>query len=106
MIINYLHIVSVIFLPIKTNSPLVVNSDAVLSRTIADEFFQTIRRRNAKIVNCFGVVQHSQFSQCNLLNVGWQFPRAREIVDFLGFGIFERFNHAEILGRNVLEVKI
>ncbi len=104
MIINYLHIVSVLFLPIKTNSPLVVNSDAVLSRTIADEFFQTIRRRDAKVVDCFGIVQHSQFSQSNLLNVGRQFARACKIVDFPGFGIFERFNCAKRLWRKIYSI--
>ncbi len=96
MIINYLHIVSVIFLPIKTNSPLVVNSDAVLSRTIADEFFQAVSGRNAQVVDCFGIIYHSQFSQSDLLNVLHQFARAREIVDFLGLRIFERFNHINI----------
>jgi len=97
MISNYFRIVSVIRLPIKTNSPLVVNSDAVLPCATADKFFQTIRGRNAQIIDCFGIIQHSQFSQSDLLNVGRQFARAREIVDFLGFGMFERFNHAKRL---------
>ncbi len=105
MIINYLHIVSVIRPPIKTNSPLVIDANTVLSGASADEFLQTVRRRNAQIINRFGVTYHSQFSQGDLLYVGRQFARAREIMDFLGFGIFERFNHAKRLWRNVLNVK-
>ncbi len=95
MIIHYLHIVSVIRLPIKTNSPLVIDADAVLPGAIAAKFLQTIRRRNAQIVNRLGIVYHPQFPQSDLLNVRRQLARAREIVDFLGFRIFERFNHAK-----------
>lgn len=62
MIIDYLHIVSVIRSPIKTNSPLVVDANAVLSEAIAGKFFQAISRRNTKVVNCFSIIQHSQLS--------------------------------------------
>ncbi len=68
------------------------------SGAIADEFLQTIGGRNAKVVNCFGVGQHSSLSQSDLLNVVGKFLRTREIVDFLGFRIFERFNHAKNYG--------
>jgi hypothetical protein len=60
MIINYLHIVSVIVAPIKTNSPLNINSDAVLSGSVSDEFFQTIGGRYPQIVYAFSVIYHSQ----------------------------------------------
>ena len=84
MIINYFHIVSVIRLPIKTNPPLVVNPNAVLSGSTADKFFKAIRGRHAQIVNRLGIIYHSQFPQSDLLNVGRQTARAREVVDFLG----------------------
>jgi hypothetical protein len=69
VVIHYLYIICIIVTPIKTNSPPVVNTDTVLSSPIAGQSFQTIGRRNPQIIDCPGVIQHSQFTQSRLLNI-------------------------------------
>jgi hypothetical protein len=45
MVIDNFHIESVSVPPLKTNTPLIVNADAVLSFSVAFEQFQFIARR-------------------------------------------------------------
>jgi hypothetical protein len=45
MVIDNFHIKSVPIPPLKTNTPLIVNADAVLSFSVALERFQFIARR-------------------------------------------------------------
>jgi len=46
--------------PDEADSPLIVYANAVLSGSIAFERFQTVARRNAKLLQCFGGVQVEQ----------------------------------------------
>jgi len=51
-------------LPDKANSELIVDSDAVLSRSISLKCFQPVARGNAKIVECEASLHLIQFSEC------------------------------------------
>jgi hypothetical protein len=69
MVINDFHVVGVAIPPLKANTPLVVDADAVLASTIARELLQAIRRWNPKVLNCDSPIQHPQFPQGYLLNI-------------------------------------
>jgi hypothetical protein len=50
VVIGDLNLMCTVSLPDKANSELIVDSDAVLSRSISLKRFQPVARRNAKIV--------------------------------------------------------
>jgi hypothetical protein len=62
VVIGYLHIVRVTLFPRETDTPLIVDTDAVLSRAISGEFLQPISGWNAKILQSDSVVKHFQLA--------------------------------------------
>ncbi len=74
MIISDLNVYRVAFFPRKANAPLVIYADAIVPRPITGQFFQPVRRGDAKIINALCIINHTQLSQGNLLNIGRQFP--------------------------------
>lgn len=64
MIIHYLHVVSVSAFPFKTNPPLVIYADAVLTGSDALEHFKHIPRRDPQIIETSSPVQIQEFTPC------------------------------------------
>ncbi len=62
MIIRDLHVIGISMGPSKADSPLIVDSDAVLPLALPREFLQTISRRTPEIFDCFSGVQDNQLS--------------------------------------------
>jgi len=60
MIINDFHVMSISFYPFKTDAPLVIDADTVLSFAIASQTLQSVCRRDAQIVQILRVVEHTQ----------------------------------------------
>src|SRR3972149_8996571 len=75
MIINYFHIISIIFRPAEANTPLVVDADAMLAYAVAEEFFQPVSRWNAQILCFFCCIKQKQLSKGVALNICRQFSR-------------------------------
>ncbi len=69
MVIDYLDTARTVISPHKTDSPLIVNANAVLPLPIFFQCFKPICRRNPKIIQRLRFVQHEQFSQSDLLNI-------------------------------------
>jgi hypothetical protein len=59
MAICYFNVERVTAAPFETDSPLVINSDAMLSSSIAAQLFKSIRRRDSQIIEIDGVVDHA-----------------------------------------------
>jgi hypothetical protein len=55
--------------PSKTDSPLSVDADAVLSSTITFQLLESVRWWNAEVVECRRRIQHSELSEGNPLQV-------------------------------------
>ena len=55
--------------PAKADAPLIVDPNAVLAFAIAFERFEAICRRRAQIVERSGVVEHTQLSSGNELDI-------------------------------------
>ncbi len=70
MIISDLYVYGVAIFPGEANAPLVIYANTVLPCPITGEFFQPVRRWDAKIINILRIVYHAQLSQCNLLDIG------------------------------------
>jgi hypothetical protein len=105
MVINNLHIVSVALLPGKTNTPLVINANAILSLTVAVKLFYSIRGRNLQIRYRFSRVQNFQFITCPFLYVWRQFTRELTAKQFCGFFIGKAFYHFQMITPGVMSVK-
>ena len=69
MVIHDFHFIGVTIGPDKTDTPLIVYPDAVLALAFTFQGFETVGRWNAQIIKGFGVIQHTQFSTCNSLNI-------------------------------------
>jgi len=94
MIIDNLDAEGIAVLPPKANTQPVVNSDAVLTRTILRQNFQMVAGRNAKIIQVRCPVDQKQLSQCRMLNILRKLARSFPVKYALGFHGFERNDHA------------
>jgi len=75
MIIHYLYLVRVSILPLKTDTPLIIDPNTVLSSPASTQLFQTIGRWNAQVLQNHCPIEHPQFTQRNLLDGLWKFAR-------------------------------
>jgi len=69
MIINYFYFVRVVIPPFKTDSPLIVDSNTVLTPSLTLQGFKPISRRHSQIIDGLSAIEHTQLSQCISLNV-------------------------------------
>lgn len=68
VIINNLDIKSVTILPLEANSPLIVDPNAVLSRPVSAQSFQSVGRWYQQVLKCFGAMEIKEFTPDYLLN--------------------------------------
>jgi hypothetical protein len=64
MIINNLNVITISGRPAKIQTPLIVNPDAGLTRTVTTQRLKTVARRGTKEVKGRGSIQLSLFSLC------------------------------------------
>ena len=62
MVVNDLDVMRVIFLPKETDTPLVIDPNAVLTRAVALERLKMITRRGSQVIQPGTGVKHSQLS--------------------------------------------
>jgi hypothetical protein len=68
MIVDYLNVEGVIPRPHETDSPLLVDSDAVLALSVTPKQFQPISRNGLQVCEAGRAVNHLKFSHGGLLN--------------------------------------
>jgi hypothetical protein len=96
MVINYLNFESIGFIPLEDDSPLVVDSDAVIIRPISLEFLKTVGGRYSQVIQMLCVVDHPEFSPRHNLDIRWQFFGMNAIPNFFGLPCAKRTNHASV----------
>ena len=74
MVIHDLDILCVAIMPAETDSPLVVDADAVLTLPAACQFLESIAWRDSQILDCVGRIKHRQFSKGRSLHISAEFP--------------------------------
>lgn len=72
MVINHLDVIDAIFAPLEADAPLLVDTYAVLSVTVAFQSFQSVRWRHTQIGKSGRSVKHDQLSLSNSLDVTGQ----------------------------------
>jgi len=93
MIIGYFNIMDAVFLPRKTDAPLSVDADAVLSFAVITQQFKPVGRRHAKVIQGRRMMQQNQLSLRKTLDILRQFFRETTVKYFLGLFTSERFDH-------------
>ena len=79
--------------PSKTDSPLAVDTYAVLSSAITFQLFESVRWRNAEVVECRRRIQHAELSECNALHVRTQSLDRLSMEEALCVSVPEALNH-------------
>jgi len=69
MVIYDLNILCACFFPLKTDAPLIVNTNAVLAGTGASECFKTISGWHSQIIQPVGNLDLSQLPSCHIFDI-------------------------------------
>ena len=69
MVIHYFNLKCVALMPLETDPPLVIDTDAVLARTITAKYLESIGRWDTQVLQSDRTIQHAQFAERHLLNV-------------------------------------
>jgi hypothetical protein len=69
MIIGNFNLVDAIVRPLETDTPLIVDANAVLTLPVAAQRFKLVGGRDAEIINRDGMVQHDKFSFRKALDI-------------------------------------
>ena len=69
MIVNDLDVTSRAIVPIKTNTPLIIDANAPLTLAISFERLQPVMRRDSQRIKALRGMQHLQFPHCHLGDV-------------------------------------
>ena len=80
--------------PHETDTPLIIDPDAVLALAPPFQAFQAIARRDAQIVQVLCSMQHAQFPAGDRLNLPRQPLRGLAFPDFPGLAVLESDDHA------------
>jgi len=93
VVIDDFDFIGIAISPFKTDSPLIVDADAVLTLSASTKSFEPISRRVEEIGQVRGSMQHQKFAICDLLDIG-KAPVMPPLEN--GFGIFipKRTDHA------------
>ena len=75
MIFNYFYIISIAFFPFKADSPLVIDSDAVLAFPVLPEFFKAVSRWDFQINQIPCRIDYPQLSYGRPVNAIGNFRR-------------------------------
>lgn len=68
MIVGDFYVQSVSLLPSKADSPLIVDSNAMLSAPIASKHLESVPRRDSEVIEVAGPMQHNELSVRHGLN--------------------------------------
>ena len=105
MVIHNLNFVRMAVLPPKTNAPLVVNADAVLSQPTALQSFQAVAGRHGHLAQFRSSVQSEQFASCAPLDRGRESAGQFRPEQPFGLCAREAQNHQGIVTPRVNSVK-
>lgn len=93
MIINNFYSMGITIAPFKTDSPLLIDPNAILARSITMQLLQSVTRRYAQIVQRDRPIEHTKFPKCALLNILRQLTRKFSMKNPFCFPIPKVANH-------------
>jgi hypothetical protein len=79
--------------PGEADAPLIVDPNAELTLSISLESFQSIARRNPKLLNGLSSVQHQELSHRSLPNRAWKPASLLTLEDSFRVGVGKALDH-------------
>lgn len=96
MVIYDLDVIRVSIFPTETDSPLIVDTNAVLALAAPGQLLKMVRGRNPQIVQVFRCVKREQLSQASTLDT-LKPLRMLSFKDLLGLSATEAPNHLPMI---------
>jgi len=93
MVVHNLYVVCIPGAPAKTDSPLLVDADAVLTLSIPLEFLQAIARRYPEVIEDRRCIKHSKLPEGGSLDCGTQFLDGLSPEEPFGVTVAEALDH-------------
>ena len=93
MVIRNLDVVSIAVTPHEADAPLVVGSDAVLSRPLAFELFESVGRWDAQGIQLSNGLDYCELTRGDALNVLGDSSGKLSLEDSLGLAVTKGLNH-------------
>lgn len=93
MVVNDLDLERIAVLPAETNSPLIIDADAVLSGSITTELLEPIPGRHAQIRKCFRGINRDELTQHRAQQVGRVATHRLAAEERLGVSVAEALDH-------------
>ena len=93
VVVRDLDVVGAIVVPVKTNTPLPIDTNRILTRTIANKTLKPIRRRLSQIFKALCGLQHPQTSPRRLNDVGGKSFWRAILKKVENTFVFDRPNH-------------
>ena len=106
MVVDDLDVVGVAVSPREADAPLVVDSDAELTRTPPAQLLEVIARRHAEVFKDDCGIQLAQSTQGNALDVASVPPDRLAPEQPLRVGVAEAANHPDMITRYVMGAKL
>jgi hypothetical protein len=94
MVIDNLHVVRVAALPAETNTILVVNTDALLPRTVTPQLLQAVSGRDTEVIQRLRSVDEQQLPQRRTLERLGELTAALAPEEAFGLTVAEAPDHA------------
>ena len=104
MVIYYFDLMSIPFVPDKANSPLMVDSNAVLAIPISRKGLQPVPGRHSQVIDASGVVQKNQPHLRTPLKFGMELADTPTLGDGLGVPVPVAADHTFIIAFNTISV--
>jgi len=93
VVVDDLDVIGVTVLPVKANTPLIVDANTVLPHASGPEFLQSVARGNAQILEAFSSVHEAQLPEHDSLQLVRETPNPFAAEKAFGIAIREAVNH-------------
>jgi hypothetical protein len=93
VVIDNFYVVGISVTPVETDTPLVIDANAVLALPIPVKRFETVCRRNTQVLERNRPIQHAKSSKSRPLDILRELFRKSAVEDSLGFLAAKRAYH-------------
>jgi hypothetical protein len=93
VIVDDFDLMGMSFSPDKAIPPLIIDADRVLTSSISNQCFKPVVGRHSQITESHGIIDQTQLSQCDGLDVRWQASAAAALPDRRSLRITKADDH-------------
>jgi hypothetical protein len=95
VIVDDFHVIRIPVVPAKTDSPLIINPNAVLADAGAFKLFESIARRHSQFCEPLSGIDNAELAEHGALQLGWVSTDGLSLEEPFGIAIAEAVDHME-----------